>query len=86
MAEISSAGRGHLVTDPTVIPVVGDFAYSKPIIDPFKFKGAPRINSLAAHQKILDFAKEKHRPAWFDVHIWNDKPHDAAPYIRVWGI
>src|SRR6201999_389858 len=52
---------------------------------PFHFKGAPRITSLAAHQQILDFAKEKHHPVWFDVHIWNDKPHDAAPYIAALG-
>lgn len=71
--------------DPSVTPVVGDFAYSKPIFDPYRFSGAPRIHSLAAHKKILDFAKEQHKPIWFDVHIWNDKPSDPAPQIEVLG-
>lgn len=69
--------------DPSVTPVVGDFAYGKPIADPYHFTGAPRITSLAAHKKILDFAKERKKAVWFDVHIWNDKPSDPAPQIDV---
>lgn len=69
--------------DPGVTPVVGDFAYGKPITDPYHFAGAPRITSLAAHKKILDFAKEQKKAVWFDVHIWNDKPSDPAPQIDV---
>jgi hypothetical protein len=62
--------------DPAVILVVGDFAYSKPIADPYAFDGAPGIRSLEAHKKILDLAKEHGREVWFDVHIWNDRPRD----------
>jgi alpha-L-arabinofuranosidase len=60
--------------DPTVILVVGDFAYDKAIEDPFNFSGAPRIRSLAAHKKILDFAREHGREVWFDVHIGTENP------------
>lgn len=69
--------------DPSVIPVVGDFAYGKSITDPYHFNGAPRIHSLAAHKKILDFSREQKKAVWFDVHIWNDKPSDPAPQIDV---
>jgi hypothetical protein len=62
--------------DPDVVLVVGDFAYNGRITDPFNFKGAPRIKSLAAHQKILELAKAHRRAVWFDVHVWNDKPRD----------
>jgi alpha-L-arabinofuranosidase len=69
--------------DPAIIPVVGDFAYGKPIVDPYNFPGAPSITSLAAHKKILDFAKGEGKPVWFDVHIWNDGLRDADPQIEV---
>lgn len=62
--------------DPDIILVVGDFAYNGRIKDPFKFEGAPRIKSLAAHQKILELAKARKRTVWFDVHVWNDDPRD----------
>lgn len=71
--------------DPNIIPVVGDFAYGQHISDPYNFTGAPSITSLAAHKKILDFAKEKGKPVWFDIHIWNDGPRDADPQIVVLG-
>jgi hypothetical protein len=61
--------------DPNIILVVGDFSYGRPISDPYKVEGAP-INSLAAHKKILDLAKERHREVWFDVHIGTDTPRD----------
>jgi len=63
--------------DPSIILIVGDFEYKKPITDPFNVEGAPRIKSLAAHKKILDLAKEHRREVWFDVHIWNHNPGDA---------
>lgn len=69
--------------DPDIIPVVGDFAYGQHITDPYKFTGAPSITSLAAHKKILDFAKENGKPVWFDIHIWNDGPRDADLQIEV---
>ncbi|MBO0698424.1 MAG: DUF1080 domain-containing protein [Zavarzinella sp.] len=62
--------------DPDLVLVVGDFAYNDRITDPFSFKGAPRIKSLAAHQMILELAKAHGRTVWFDVHVWNDKPRD----------
>lgn len=71
--------------DPSVTPVVGDFAYAKHIADPYHFTGAPRITSLAAHKKILDFATSQKKAVWFDVHVWNDKPSDPAPQIDVLG-
>jgi hypothetical protein len=69
--------------DPSVTPVVGDFAYGKPITDPYHFTGAPRITSLAAHKKILDFARERKHAVWFDVHIGNDRLRDPGPQIEV---
>jgi len=67
--------------DPEIVLIVGDFEYREPIADPFDFKGAPRITSLAAHKKILDLAKARGREIWFDVHIWNDATRDAPPRV-----
>ncbi len=67
--------------DPEVVLIVGDFEYRKPIADPYRFEGAPRIKSLAAHQKILDLSRAKGREVWFDVHIWNHDPKDAPSRI-----
>src|SRR5262249_1871643 len=64
--------------DPDIIIVVGDFAYNARITDPFSFRGAPRIKSLAAHQKILEVARAHGRKVWFDVHVWNNEPRDPA--------
>lgn len=72
--------------DPRIIPVVGDFAYNEHISDPFKFGGAPRITTLAAHQEILRFAKEHNKPVWFDVHIWNDEPRDPDRLDKGMGL
>jgi alpha-L-arabinofuranosidase len=61
--------------DPRVILVVGDFAYDKPILDPFHFDGAAsRITSLAGQRRILQFAKQHDREVWFDLHVWTDQP------------
>ncbi len=61
--------------DPPVILVVGDFAYDKPILDPFHFDGAAsRITSLAGQKRILQFAKQHDREVWFDLHVWTDQP------------
>jgi alpha-L-arabinofuranosidase len=70
--------------DPNVILVVGDFAYSQPIADPYNFAGAPSIKTLAAHKKILDLARERDREVWFDVHIGTEHPPDPAgvPGVR----
>ncbi len=61
--------------DPKMVLVAGDFAYERPIADPFAFTGAAsRITSLAAHQRILRFAKQHDGEVWFDVHVWTDHP------------
>jgi Domain of Unknown Function (DUF1080)/Alpha-L-arabinofuranosidase C-terminal domain len=61
--------------DPKIILVVGDFAYSQTIKDPFSFNGAAsRITTLAAQQKILQLAKGHDREVWFDVHVGTDGP------------
>lgn len=61
--------------DPDIILVVGDFDYREAIRDPFKFRGtASGITTLAAHQQILQLAKEHGREVWFDVHVWTDGP------------
>ncbi|MBU6400877.1 MAG: hypothetical protein KGS61_11205 [Verrucomicrobia bacterium] len=63
--------------DPDIIPVVGDFAYARPIKDPYQFTGAPLIHSLAAHRQILELARQSGHPVWFDVHIGTDSPRDG---------
>jgi len=61
--------------DPQIILVVGDFAYTRRIIDPAQFTGADSgITNLAAHQKILRLAKEHGREVWFDVHVGTEGP------------
>jgi hypothetical protein len=61
--------------DPSIILVVGDFAYGKPIQDPFNFSGAAGgVSNLAAQQKILRLAKQHDREVWFDVHIGTEGP------------
>lgn len=61
--------------DPNFIIVVGDFAYSQPIQDPFNFTGAAgRITSLETQQKILQLTKQYNSEVWFDVHIGTDGP------------
>jgi alpha-L-arabinofuranosidase len=67
--------------DPAIIPVIGDFEYRQVINDPYQFKGAPRITSLASHEKILKFAKERQKPVWFDFHIWNQSPGDCQKHL-----
>ncbi|HEV2328868.1 MAG TPA: family 16 glycoside hydrolase [Verrucomicrobiae bacterium] len=65
--------------DPTVILVVGDFAYTRPIRDPFNFEGAESgISTLSAQQKILQLAKRHDREVWFDVHVGTDGPRPES--------
>jgi alpha-L-arabinofuranosidase len=65
--------------DPDMIPVVGDFQYEQPIADPMHFQGADSgITSLAAHQQILEFARQQNHEVWFDVHVWTDGPEPSA--------
>lgn len=67
--------------DANVVLIVGDFEYRQAITNPDDFDGAPKIRSLATHDKILNLAKEHGRSVWFDVHIWNHSPGDAPPRI-----
>ncbi len=70
--------------DPAMILVVGDFAYSRVIVDPDRFDGAPSIHSLAAHRKILELAREHDREVWFDIHVTTNQPpepHDLKPEL-----
>ncbi len=61
--------------DKEIIPVVGDFAYDKPIEDAFQFAGAAsRITTLAAQQRILQLAKANNGEVWFDVHVNTEQP------------
>jgi hypothetical protein len=61
--------------DPTIIVVVGDFVYGKPIRDPKRITGAASgVTSLAGHRRILELAKKHDREVWFDVHINTDGP------------
>jgi hypothetical protein len=58
-----------------IIPVVGDFLYDKQIQDPFNFAGAAAgITTLAAHRRILQFAKASGGEVWFDVHVGTEQP------------
>lgn len=61
--------------DPSIILIVGDFAYHKVITDPFNFTGADSgITTMAGQQKILQLAKQHDREVWFDVHVGTDGP------------
>jgi alpha-L-arabinofuranosidase len=62
-----------------IIIIVGDWlAY--PITDPYSLNW-PYIKTLKVHKKILDLAKARNRPVWFDIHIWEDKPRRDCPDI-----
>ncbi len=60
--------------DSAIIPIVGDFAYGEVIQDPDHFEGGAAVNSLAAHRKILEFARASGREVWFDIHVGTDHP------------
>jgi hypothetical protein len=65
--------------DPRVILVVGDFAYTQPITDPMRVKGAVSgVRSLEAHGRILDLARRHRREVWFDIHIGTEHPGALA--------
>jgi hypothetical protein len=78
--KFEALARAIWAQDPDIIPVVGDEAYGKPIRDPFHFDGAATgITSLAAHQRILRFARRLNREVWFDLHVGTDGPRpDSA--------
>jgi alpha-L-arabinofuranosidase len=71
--------------DKDIIPVVGDFAYSRQIQDPFNFTGADsRITTLAAHRRILQIAKANNGEVWFDIHVNTEQP--ATPNATLAGM
>jgi hypothetical protein len=74
-AKFEPIARALWAIDPHLILTVGDFAYEKPFTDPYHLE-APRIHSLAAHEKILALAKELHTEVWFDVHIGSENARD----------
>ena len=78
-AKFEALAKAIWAKDADVILVVGDFAYSRPIVDPFNFRGAAsRITTLAAHRRILQFAKRHNREVWFDVHVGTEGPRPDA--------
>lgn len=68
--------------DPTIKLVVGDFAYSDVITDPFHFTGGGKVNTLAAHQKILNLAKQYGAQVQFDIHLWTQDVNGVPSQIR----
>lgn len=73
--KFEALARAIWAADRHVVIVVGDFAYSQVITNPFSFTGAASgITTLAAQQQILHLAHQCHRPVWFDVHVWDDGP------------
>ncbi len=74
-AKFTALAQAIWAKDPDLVLVVGDFAYRRPLDDPFQFQGADSgITTLAAHQRILRLAKEHDREVWFDVHVWTEEP------------
>jgi alpha-L-arabinofuranosidase len=74
-AKFEALAKAIWAKDPEVILVVGDFAYDRPVQDPFHFSGAASgITSLAGQQRILQVAKQHHREVWFDVHVGTEYP------------
>lgn len=73
--KFSGIAQAIWAKDPSIILVVGDFAYGQEIQDPFHFTGAAGgITSLEAQQKILQLAKQHNREVWFDIHIGTEGP------------
>jgi hypothetical protein len=68
--------RAIWAKDSDVILVVGDYFYER-IKDP---DGAA-ITTLAAHKRILQFAKENNREVWFDVHVGTVYPVKYNPSL-----
>jgi len=69
--KFQALARAIWTRDPKIILTVGDFHYTKPIVDPFHFDGADSgITSLAVHKEILDLARQFDSEVWFDVHVW----------------
>ncbi|MFG1646629.1 RICIN domain-containing protein [Amycolatopsis sp. NPDC049252] len=68
--------------DPSIKLVVGDFTYRDVITDPFHFTGGGKVNTLAAHQKILDLSTEYGAQVQFDIHLWTQDAAGVPAQIR----
>ncbi|WP_160573677.1 RICIN domain-containing protein [Actinomadura physcomitrii] len=68
--------------DPSIRLVVGDFSYSDVITDPFHFTGGGKVNTLAAHQKILNLAKQYNAEVDFDIHLWTGQTSGVLGQIK----
>jgi alpha-L-arabinofuranosidase len=68
--------------DPSIRLVVGDFTYSDVITDPFHFTGGGKVNTLAAHQKILNLAKQYGAEVDFDIHLWTGQTTGVLGEIK----
>jgi Alpha-L-arabinofuranosidase C-terminal domain/Ricin-type beta-trefoil lectin domain-like len=68
--------------DPSIKLVVGDFTYADVITDPFHFTGGGKVDTLAAHQKILALAGQYGAEADFDIHLWTGQTDGALGQIK----
>jgi len=68
--------------DPTIKLVVGDFTYSDVITDPYNFTGGGKVNTLAAHKKILDLSRQYRAEVQFDIHLWTQTATGIPSQIR----
>jgi len=74
-ARFAALAEAIWAKDQEIILVVGDFAYARPITNPFGFTGADSgITTLAAHRRILQLARQHQREVWFDVHVNTEHP------------
>ncbi|MGA2619876.1 MAG: alpha-L-arabinofuranosidase C-terminal domain-containing protein [Thermoguttaceae bacterium] len=74
-ARFEALAKAVWAQDPEIILVVGDFAYDRPLADPFKFSGAASgITGLAGQQRIVQLAKRHNREVWFDLHVDTNQP------------
>ncbi|MGO8751819.1 MAG: alpha-L-arabinofuranosidase C-terminal domain-containing protein [Thermoguttaceae bacterium] len=81
-AKFEALAKAVWAKDAEMILVVGDFAYDRPIQDPFHFSGAASgITSLAGQQRILQLAKQHNREVWFDVHVGTEYPVKVNPSL-----
>jgi Ricin-type beta-trefoil lectin domain-like/Alpha-L-arabinofuranosidase 1 domain/Alpha-L-arabinofuranosidase C-terminal domain len=73
--------------DPDIILIVGDFEYKEVIMNRFYFPNSfppfspdeKHAHNLAAHQRILNLAKDHGREVWFDCHVWTDDVNLGQP-------
>jgi alpha-L-arabinofuranosidase len=68
---------------PTLVLTVGDMSYHHVISDPAHVTGSeqPKMTTLAAYKKILDFAATKGGHLAIDVHTWTDNPEKVATEV-----